>query len=281
MIADEHTNTIYFSELLEKDTRYSHAFKRISNILNSFEIQYKFLPKTNDIWARDYMPIQVSDKKYIEYRYDPDYLQGKTKGYRNLKSYPDIVCDQIGLKTRKSNIILDGGNCVKSSNCVILTDKVVKENRLLYSKSELIKLLINTFEVEKVILIPWDNKYEIYGHSDGMVRFIDDKTILVNHFYAFDKKLISCLEKNGLTCEIMKFEKNNPDDRIWAYINFLQTKDFLLMPKFNIPEDDNALHQIHKNYPAYSKNNRIVQVDLTEIVKDHGALNCITWTTKE
>lgn len=281
MIADKHTNTIYFSELIETDSRYSIAFKRISNVLNSFGIKGKLLPKTKDIWARDYMPIQVSGNKFIEYKYDPDYLQGSTKGYRDLKTYSDIVCDQLSLKTQKSDIILDGGNFVKSSYCVILTDKIVKENRLSYSKSELTKLLIQTFEVEKVILIPWDSKNEIYGHSDGMVRFIDDKTVLVSYVYASDKKLISCLERHGLTCELMHFKSQRPDKRSWAYINFLQTKDLILQPKFNIPEDYDAFNQLMKCYPNYSKRERIEQVDIQEIVRGGGALNCITWTTKE
>lgn len=281
MIADEHTNTIYFSELIETDSRYSIAFKRISNVLNSFGIQFKLLPKTKDIWARDFMPIQVSDNKFIEYRYDPDYLQGSRKGNRDLKTYPDIVCDKINRKTEKSDIILDGGNVVKSSNCLILTDKILKENRLSYSKPVLMKLLSDAFEVEKIIFIPWDYKNDIYGHSDGMLRFVNDKTVLISHFYRYDLKLISILKKNGLTCDIMTFKSQKPDKRNWAYINFLQTKDIILLPKFNIPEDNDSLSQIKKNYQAYSKRNRIAQVDMTEIVKGNGALNCITWTTKE
>ena len=82
------------------------------------------------------MPIQINDSKFIEYRYDPDYLQGSWKGCRDLKTYPDIVCDSLKLETEKSNLIMDGGNLVKSSDCVILTDKIIKENRLSYSKTE-------------------------------------------------------------------------------------------------------------------------------------------------
>ena len=99
------------------------------------------LPLTNDIWARDYMPIQLANGDLIEFRFDPDYLQGRYKGYRDLKTYPDLVCDAISKKTVKSDIIMDGGNIVKSKDCIILTDKIVSENRLTYDKPALIKKL--------------------------------------------------------------------------------------------------------------------------------------------
>ena len=126
MISDKNTNKIYFSEKLKVD--YPKVCMSIESVLNSNNVSYEFLPKTKDIWARDYMPIQVSKGKFVEFRYDPDYLQGKYKGYRDLKTYPDIVCNELGIETIKSDIILDGGNVIKSDNCVILTDKIVVEN---------------------------------------------------------------------------------------------------------------------------------------------------------
>lgn len=280
MISDRETNTVYISNLLKIDYRFSDTYVQISETLKSFGIKPKFLPDTKGIWARDYMPIQVSKNQFIEYRYDPDYLQGKWKGCRNIKTYPDIVCDSIELITTKSDIILDGGNVVKSKNCAILTDKVVVENRLSYSKTELVEQLIEIFEVEKIVLIPWDKK-EKFGHSDGVLRFINDTKVLVNGIYENDTKLRYRLKQSGLDFEFLRFKVNKKDKRNWAYINFLQTKDLILLPKFNIDEDNQALEQIQKHYPVYAENNRIAQIEMTEVVKFGGALNCITWTLKD
>lgn len=279
MISDRDTNMVYFSKRLETDLRFSETCTHITNILRSNTIKYDFLHETKDIWARDYMPIQISDNKYIEYRYDPDYLQGTRQGYRDLKTYPDIVCSTINLKTVKSGIILDGGNVVKSSNCVILTDKIVKENRLFCSKSELIGRLKDLFEVDFIVLIPWDT-IEEYGHSDGILRFIDDTTVLVSGIYESDKKLLFRLKQSGLNWEFLRFNLRNRDRRNWAYINFLQTKDLILLPKFDIEEDNQALDQIKNYFPDYEREHKIFQVDMTQIVKYGGALNCITWTIK-
>ena len=279
MISDNQANKIYFSDLLKTDSRYTETCGKITKILDSYNVSYEFLEKTKDIWARDYMPIQVSDDKFIEYRYDPDYLQGTEKKNRDLKTYPDIVCDSINLKTTKSEITIDGGNVIKSKNCVILTDKIVIENRLLCGKTELINRLETIFEVDNVILIPWD-KESIYGHSDGMIRFIDDETVLIHEIYEPYKSIQQQLKQHGLKWEYLRFNGPKFNEDMWPYINFLQTKDLILLPKLNVEEDELAFAQIQMYYPEYAERNRIVLVDATEIVKEEGAFNCISWTIK-
>ena len=276
MIPDWETNKVYFSKLLKE--KYPDVFNEIGDKLKVYNYTPEILPLTNDIWARDYMPVQINANTFIEYRFDPDYLQGGTKGYRDLKTYPDMVCDAINLKTRKSGLILDGGNLVKSSDCIILADKVIKENRLSYNRTDLIKKLQETFEVEKVVLIPWD-KSEKYGHADGMVRFIDNETVVMQYYFKGFAAMIKPLQEAGLIIEYIDYTVKKNDNRNWAYLNFLQTKDFMLLPKFGIEEDKQASEQIESFYLGYK--GKIVQIDMTEIVKFGGTLNCISWTTKE
>ncbi len=278
MISDFDTNTVYFSKRITTENRLKSTYDQITSIFDSFGVKLELIPDTKDIRVRDYMPIQVNDTKYIEYRYDPDYLQGHWKGCRNLKTYPDIVCDSLKLPTEKSDLIMAGGNFVKSSDCIILTDKIVKENRLSYSKSKLIEKLQNTFQVDKVILIPWYKK-EKYSHSDGVLRFIDNETVLISHYYKTDNVMLYRLKAGGLNTEFIDFKVKKRDKRNWAYINFLQTMDLIMLPKFGIDEDIQAFEQIENYYPDYK--GRIAQVDMTDIVKFGGALNCFTWTTKE
>lgn len=278
MISDKDTNTIYFTEIIKTDSRFTETSKQIISTLETYGAKIKFLPATKDIWARDYMPIQISENKFIEYRYDPDYLQGNWKGSRDLKTYPDIVCASIKLQTEKSDIILDGGNFVKSNDCIILTDKIVKENRLFYSKTDLIKKLYNTFQIDRVVLIPHD-KLDKYGHADGMIRFIDNNSVLINHYYKGDSVMAYRLKEAGLKAEFIDYKVKKKDKRNWAYLNFLQTKDLILLPKFGIDEDEQAFEQIKSFYPDC--NEKIAQVEMSEIVRFRGALNCITWTTKE
>lgn len=284
MTKDNQTNIVYFSELLKSDSRFSETCRQITDILDANQINYEFLPNTKDIWARDYMPIQVTKDKLIEYRYDPDYLQGIAKGRRDLKTYSDIVCDSLSLKTIKTDIILDGGNVIKGSNSVILTDKIVEENKRHYKRQPLIEKLKQLFEVDKVILIPWD-KGEEYGHADGMVRFISDNTVLINKYFEyypidFKKKFFEALKNNNILYEKLIFKVSKNDKRHWAYLNFLQMEDIILLPKFGIDEDEQALEQFKSFFPEYALRDRIIQVFANPLVKEGGAFNCITWNIK-
>jgi agmatine/peptidylarginine deiminase len=284
MIADWQTNKIYLSGILEE--KFPKTYITLLEQLKVFGYIPERLPNTFDIWARDYMPIQITENKFIEYRYDPDYLQGNSEEIetRELKTYPDIVCDTIGLKTIKTDIIIDGGNVVKSDNSVILTDKVIWENERHYTEKQLIKKIHELFEVDKVILIPWDEECD-YGHADGMLRFINNDKVLISGFYeTADKELkkwiLDSLEKANIDWDWLRVSEKEIEDNI-AYINFLQTKDLIIVPSLNRPEDDEARKQLSKHFPVYSSKGRIEKVDMREIVQFDGALNCITWTIRK
>jgi agmatine/peptidylarginine deiminase len=113
-----------------------------------------------------------------------------------------------------------------------------------------------------------------------MLRFIDEKTVLINKIEK-TSTIERRLKEHGLNWEYLQFNVKKPNEDLnWAYINFLQTKDLILLPKLNIDDDEQAFEQMKIFYPDYARNNRIAQVDMTKIVKKGGALNCISWTIK-
>jgi agmatine deiminase len=282
MITDKETNTIYFSEkLLEQSPEIA---KQISENTKLFGADCRFLPGTKDIWARDYMPVQVNDHKLIQFTFYPDYLIE----YEYLKSEPDSICADLTLNIVKSDIILDGGNVVKSDNCVIMTDKIVIENKHKYTKVQLLSKLRELFEVDKVVLIPWDHG-ERYGHADGMVRFIDNETVLLQGYYNTRKDLfkddfldylLDSLKENHLNYEFLNIDYPEKINAKFAYLNYLQTKDFILLPSLGIDKDDEAMEgEIKKYFPDYT--DKIQKIKMNSIIAKGGALNCISWTIKE
>ena len=60
MIIDAQTNFVYFSKLLQTNAAYTAFSERLTVILGIHDIEYPFLPETNDIWCRDNMPIQIA-----------------------------------------------------------------------------------------------------------------------------------------------------------------------------------------------------------------------------
>jgi len=282
MITDNETNTIYFSEKLKE--QFPEISALILSTLDLLGADCRFLPGTKDIWARDYMPVQVNEHKFIQFTFYPDYLQK----YADITSDPDSICADIKLKTVNSDIILDGGNVVKSDNCVIMTDKIIIENKQKYNEEQLLNKLKELFEVEKVLLIPWD-RGERYGHADGMVRFIDSETVLLQGYYntrkelfevGFIESLLGALKKNHLKYEFLNIDYPEMINAKFAYLNYLQTKDFMLLPSLGIEKDDEALEaEVKKYFPDYKE--RIRKVGMNSIIAKGGALNCISWTKKE
>jgi len=283
MITDAQTNFVWFSELLRQKPEYHLFHKQLVALLQKHSIPHDYLQETNDIWCRDYMPVQVSPNNYVDFRYDPDYLLDMEG--RNLKTYADVVCESMGLKARKSNILLDGGNVIKGNNCIILTDKVLIENRLHFTADRLIGQLSELFEVDKVVLIPCDPDDE-YGHADGMIRYIDDHRVLINGYFreykpAFKKAFFGALEKNGLDYIELKYDVEHPDEEInWAYINYLHMENLLLIPQLGLAEDTQAWQQISRVFPEYAAKGAIEMLDATPVIQHGGGLNCVSWNVK-
>jgi len=278
MISDNQTNTVYLSARLQSDSRFTAFCNNLTAILEKHKISYQFLENTRDIWCRDYMPVQITENKFIEYTYDPDYLKGE---YSYSRSDPSIICRLAGIETIKTDIVIDGGNVVRYGKKVIMTDKLFLENPQ-YTSSELINKLEALFECE-IIIIPWDRKYENrYGHADGLVRFIDEKTVLVNDWNGFcvpgEIALKNALTSHGLTIKSLKYDVQKRTDKWnWGYLNYLQLKDLLIIPFFKIEEDNQALDQFRELFP---KDLKIETIDSREIIKKEGVLNCISWNVK-
>ena len=131
--------------------------------------------------------------------------------------------------------------------------------------------------MDKIVLVPWD-KSERYGHSDGMVRFIDNETVVTQYYFKGYEPMLNPLKQAGLKIEYIEYNVNKKDKRDWAYLNFLQTKDLILLPKFGIEHDDQAFEQIESFYSDYT--GKIAQIDMNETISLGGTLNCISWTIK-
>lgn len=80
MITDKQTNFLYLADTLPK--KYSNFYLRFEKVLTDCKIEFALLPKTKDVWAVDYMPIQTELKKFVRFIYNPSYLQTK-KAFKN------------------------------------------------------------------------------------------------------------------------------------------------------------------------------------------------------
>ena len=275
MLTDHLTNTVFLSDWLSKEC--SILYQSLTKTLRDNAVDYQILANTNDIWCRDYMPIQTDEKRFVSYKYNPDYLQAqhKRRYITDAKKVRNVDFLQQA-ETVELDLVLDGGNVVKCGNKIVMTEKVFVENKEM-SRNEVQRLLEETFRCE-IVFLPWDEQ-EIYGHSDGLIHYLGDNRVLMTNYGDFDKSFaqnfLRILEKH-FDVKTLKYNVEKTDKNSWAYINFLQVGSLVLVPQLGIPEDDQALQQIAEAMPQC----KVVGVPALEAVRKGGALNCISWNIK-
>ena len=239
--------------------------------LDARNIPYRFLPNTKDIWLRDFMPVRTGSGKLVSFRYEPSYL----------KNDPDLRTDfrkdlapQLGLPVTYSHINLDGGDGVfsPSGERILISDRVFSENPE-YPSAALVHELSELLETE-VLIIP-SLKSDMTGHADGMARFLDDRTVLCNRPLSscgFEQQVKRAVQDCGLDAVDFPFVPTGGVSAVGCYLNYLETERVVFLPVFGIEQDAEA-----ETFARQLFSKEIVPVNIREIARQGGCLNCISW----
>lgn len=279
MIADRQTNFVYIADSLSK--QYPAFTKEFKERLSENGIHWGVLPGTKDVWAVDYMPIQVSVKKFVRFSYKPDYLTSTIKWSKTISDV-DAICEKIGIKTIKSDIIIDGGNITRWDDKVLMTSKVFIENKHI-PELELIQKLKDLLEINKIYFVPVE-KGDWLGHIDGMARFISSDTVLIND-YSKEKQssyidFLSALHNAGLkwiTFPYNPYSNKDYNDATGIYLNYLELDKFVILPVFGTATDESAIQRAQEIFNQKT----VIPVKSNQPAKDNGIINCLTWNIKK
>lgn len=262
---------VYISDLLPQ------RFPAIAEGLRvAFGLAVRTISGTKDIWCRDYMPVEVNPGSFVQFRYDPDYL----------KDEPHLRTEDagrlVGLDSRRSDLVVDGGNVVRLGGTAIMTDKVYRENRN-HERTRLLELLRETLQVERLVIIPTE-PYEPLGHSDGVLRFVDERTLLVNDYSGveprYGRRLNDVLRKHGFEIVLLPYtpvltpaHSGEIPPAAGVYVNVVEANRTVVVPVYGKVEDDVALSVIGKAMPG----RRVVPLTCGDLAAEGGVLNCVTW----
>ena len=281
---DTMTNFVYISDKLKEF--YPRTYSRLTKLFDDMEIEWGEIEGTKDIWIRDYMPIQISSESFVVYNYNPDYLKDSGVEYITDST---AIADRVLKHCNKEHydITLDGGNVVTCAGHMVLTDKVFPENGRKKYDPEFCNYISAVLNSE-VIFLPWhcdnpnDPNADVYGHADGFIHWTGDNRVLMSNHRDYCpeetdeiKRRLECV---GFEVTEMLFDVPNPNmDYNWAYINYLEVGNKIIVPTFGIPEDKQALRYIKKANP-----DSIVRgFRMKDIAKKGGALHCITWNIRK
>ena len=306
-ITDERTNTVCYSSLLPTESsgldsllrkELYAALKETVKPLKNYELY-----NTRDIWARDYMPVQLTPGLFLNYTYNPDYLSEQKAYITNWLIHKVHIrqIEKFDFDVVTMPIVLDGGNIIKAIDkfgqpTIIMCSKVLTENNL--SKKELNDWWNIFFDGRiRLILIDWEGQEENpIGHADGMVRYISEGKVLITNYCDFDdeERLTKPL-KEYFDIERLHFGDIDgiKDTKMWSlmkskswgYINFLQVGHHIVIPSLGWKELDNVAKQQIKDAFGSSYEIESINCDMTEILENPnentnsgGGLNCLTWT---
>jgi len=274
---------LYLSKLLSTKNQLSDFWKKFESVLQEHSIQPVLLNHTLDIWCRDFMPIQVGKDQFAQFFLTKDYYQIMNL---HLRTDPAPICRELGITPIVPNykgkpIYLDGGNIIRGYNQVIICEKVFRDNNI--HKTKLLDILTDSLKVDHIIVIPQEPD-DYTGHADGMVRWFDEKTVLVNDYATagsnerFMRRFYGALKGAGLDillvpyCPVESHDFNQP--ATGCYINYLQVGNKVFLPTFEDKENDEKA--IERFGEIFGKEN-VVTVPSLAIAKLGGVLNCLSW----
>lgn len=262
---------IFFSTLL-RSCAYQSSAECLFSALDSHGIPYRLLKNTHDIWLRDFMPVRTRSGKYVSFRYEPSYLDDESELRTDFRKE---IAPLFSLENLVySDINLDGGNIVYSPlrETAVISDRIFMENRE-YSSAELVRELERLLEAQ-VIVIP-SLRSDLTGHADGMVRFVDENTAVGNASrsrFGLEAHIKATLRNHGIEVYDFPYFDSKGDSAVGCYLNFLDTEQALFLPVFDVDMDRKAIESAKA---IFSKT--IVPININEIAKQGGCLNCISW----
>ncbi|MEM6319563.1 MAG: agmatine deiminase family protein [Bacteroidota bacterium] len=229
-----------------------------------------------DIWIRDFAPV-IGDQQ-VKFNYLPNYLSRADANY--VDNSFERWMRRAGLAYGKaSNLILDGGNVVDNGNGrVIVTDRFLADNPQL-TKRQAKKRLKKLLQAEAVAIIK-ETPGDATGHSDGMVMWADEHTLLLHDQPTSVKgQIIKELERSFPEVEIItlpdyyEFEEWDVfSSACNIYVNALVTNRYIYVPTFDSPRDQAMLQTIQSH-----TSKEVVAIPAEKVCFMGGSVRCLTW----
>lgn len=243
--------------------------------------------ETKNIWARDYMPIQVG-KKFVKFAFG---------GYGKVDDgHPDLYVNPRDW-SQMSNLVvskirLDGGNVQRDNGTTVVTDMIFRHNPTVKNLVSKLEHLLQS----GLLIIPAEPGCDI-GHSDGVLHFVPGtkKVIVQDYTMTRDKKLckyfdelvrilsphyeiitIPCAYNRTPKISKREFVKKYPHADLFLpafglYVNFLVVGKLIFMPNFGIAEDAEAEAVVLRHFADCA----VWPVDCHNLSMEGGVLNCV------
>ena len=247
--------------------------------------------KLDDSWMRDIAPIFYNENeklKSISFEFNG---YGKYPDYLNDNKISKFISNYLNIPTKISDLVIEGGAITYDDKKNLFSTKnvIFNKNRKQKHNSEyIIKELKLLFDLNYIFL--FENglmEDDTDGHVDNLLCPIGKNQYLIATTHKLDPNY-EILEKNK--SDLIKFFKDtnqtfdlievplptrkkiNNKNIISSYINFYFSKNKIILPKFNVKEDNEVKLTFEKLFP----NREIMMLETENINYGGGNIHCIT-----
>jgi len=247
--------------------------------------------KLDDSWMRDIAPIFYNENeklKSISFEFNG---YGKYPDYLNDNKISKFISNYLNIPTITSDLVIEGGAITYDDKKNLFSTKnvIFNKNRKQKHNSEyIIKELKLLFDLNYIFL--FENglmEDDTDGHVDNLLCPIGKNQYLIATTHKLDPNY-EILEKNK--ADLIKFfrdtnqtfdlievplptrKKINNKNIISSYINFYFSKNKIILPKFNVKEDNEVKLTFEKLFP----NREIMMLETENINYGGGNIHCIT-----
>ena len=247
--------------------------------------------KLDDSWMRDIAPIFYKEDeklKSISFEFNG---YGKYPDYLNDNKISKFISSYLNIPTKTSDLVIEGGAITYDDKKNLFSTKnvIFNKNRKQKHNSEyIIKELKLLFDLNYIFL--FENglmEDDTDGHVDNLLCPIGKNKYLIATTHKLDPNY-EILEKNK--ADLIKFFKDtnqtfdlievplptrkkiNNKNIISSYINFYFSKNKIILPKFNVKEDNEVKLTFEKLFP----NREIMMLETENINYGGGNIHCIT-----
>lgn len=255
--------------IVDKDTKRFYEGNLPEDVLLTAEVF--------DIWVRDFTTVNPLEPTQLVYTWAS---MSKKQSEETQQSFVDFA-DKYDLKRNHSDLKIDGGNIVDNyAGNYITTTRFAEDNKL--SKSQAKEKLKQTLKAKSVAILEPDE--EVLAHSDGMVMWLNEKTLLVNQYTdkAFRKLVLDELHASFPDVKIIEvpveYGKNKKgewegfESACGVNLNSVLTFKNIYVPVFGMNHDAEAIKIIKQN-----TDKNVIEVDAKSVCAMGGSVRCLTW----
>jgi agmatine/peptidylarginine deiminase len=256
--------------IVDKNTRKYYENELPEDILITADV--------HDIWVRDFTTINPLNPVQFKYTWASMTEQESKEVQESFSEF----ADSYSIKRKTTSLLIDGGNIVDNyAGKIITTTRFMEDNNLTYEEAK--RQLKNLLGAKEVAIVEPDE--EVLAHSDGMVSWVDENTLLINDYSdkpAFRTKVMDELKLSfpgTIIIEVpVEYKSNTPgqwegfESACGINLNATMTFKNIYVPIFNMPHEQKVLNVIKQQ-----TSKKVIAINAESVCPMGGSVRCLTW----